>query len=1006
MESLQTLQKFATSRRLLPFLAILPLAVFAGAAALLWQQHHARLVGRTALVSSEVAQGFKNALAQQAWGLAMTAQPIAMDTRVREALSANDTERLLADWQGLFETLHREHSLTHFYFFDTNRVCLLRVHKPEKRGDTIERFTAREAERTRKPAWGIELGPLGTFTLRMVQPVFDSERLVGYIELGKEIEDILKGLHTQTGLHVAVSIKKEAIQRETREAGMRMLGREADWQRLPHSVVIYASQGHPSDVLARLADHRPLEASHAHGATAQELADGGRDWRVTVFPLADASGREVGDLLVMNDITAIKTAFSHDITLGGAVGAVILAALLGLTFAMLRRTDAYNHSQQTALRESEARMRAITDSAKDAILMMDPEGRVSFWNPAATKIFGYTPNEALGMNLHQLIAPQRYHADHNAAFSKFKLTGQGAAIDATLDLEACHKNGHEIAVGLSLSALYVEGGWHTVGIVHDITERKEAEDALRESEWFVRSLLQSLPLPVYCKDIHGRYQGVNPAFERFFGLPEAGLIGKTVFDISPAELARIYHEKDNELYNLPGRQVYESQVRNSSGELRSVVFHKASLTDSSGTVTGLIGALLDITERKQAEKDLSLAHERILTILDGIDVSVYVADMDTYEILFMNQRMAKEFGGNKTGDLCYTTFRKNSEPCDLCTNDQLIDNNRNPAGVCIWHDKNPVTGRYCINHDRAIEWTDGRLVRMQSSTDITDLKKMEAQLHLAQKLEAIGTLAAGIAHEINTPTQYVGSNIDFLGDAFNDIGQLIEHIDRLLATGDTPERLTSFAAKIEELKRLADWEYLAEEIPHTISQSKQGVAKIGSIVLAMKEFSHPGGKEKQLTDLNRLINTTLTVAGNEWKYVAEIDQSLDPGLPQVLCLPNEMGQVILNILVNAAHAIADKIGNGMAEGKGRITLKTRMVGQQIEITIADTGGGIPKAIAPKIFDPFFTTKEVGRGTGQGLAICHDIIVHKHGGTIDFVSKEGEGTTFIICLPTTLARTDP
>ena len=169
-------------------------------------------------------------------------------------------------------------------------------------------------------------------------------------------------------------------------------------------------------------------------------------------------------------------------------------------------------------------------------------------------------------------------------------------------------------------------------------------------------------------------------------------------------------------------------------------------------------------------------------------------------------------------------------------------------------------------------------------------------------------------------------------------------------------------------------------------------------MLAMKEFSHPGSKEQQLTDINKLISTTVTVTSNEWKYVAMIEQRLDPALPQILCLPNEMGQVILNILVNAAQAIADKISHGEAGQKGRIVIETKMVDQQIEITIADTGGGIPETIAAMVYDPFFTTKEVGRGTGQGLAICHDIIVHKHGGTIHFVATEGEGTTFFLRLP--------
>jgi len=277
-------------------------------------------------------------------------------------------------------------------------------------------------------------------------------------------------------------------------------------------------------------------------------------------------------------------------------------------------------------------------------------------------------------------------------------------------------------------------------------------------------------------------------------------------------------------------------------------------------------------------------------------------------------------------------------------------------------------------------------------------EQLQTRLNSEQKLASIGQLAAGIAHEINTPAQYLGSNIDFLGDAFADIDALLQRYDQLPGATDAPVAAESLANRIQALKDEADWDYLAAEIPRAINQSREGVAKISSIVLAMKEFSHPGCKERQATDLNRLIDTTVTVASNEWKYVADIERRFDHALPPFFCLPNEMGQVILNILVNAVHAIEEKAGTRQGEAKGRITIGTRLVDQQIELTIADTGGGVPEAVAGKIFDPFFTTKEVGRGTGQGLAICHDIIVNKHGGTIEFVSAEGEGTTFIIRLP--------
>ena len=279
--------------------------------------------------------------------------------------------------------------------------------------------------------------------------------------------------------------------------------------------------------------------------------------------------------------------------------------------------------------------------------------------------------------------------------------------------------------------------------------------------------------------------------------------------------------------------------------------------------------------------------------------------------------------------------------------------------------------------------------------------QLQARLLNEQKLASVGQLAAGIAHEINTPTQYLGSNIAFLGEAFKDVDTLITSYDQLLAV-EAKETTSgdSLLARVEELKDQVDWQYLKEEMPKALNQSQEGITKISSIVLAMKEFSHPGCKEKQQTDLNRLLETTVTVTSNEWKYVADIDKQLDEQLPQVPCLPNEMGQVFLNILVNAAQAITEKMTKNPGEGKGRITITTKVLADQLEITFTDTGGGIPEKIGDKVFDPFFTTKEVGRGTGQGLAISHDIIVKKHGGTLDFISTEGQGTTFIIRLPMT------
>ncbi|MCK5639307.1 MAG: histidine kinase, partial [Gammaproteobacteria bacterium] len=269
-------------------------------------------------------------------------------------------------------------------------------------------------------------------------------------------------------------------------------------------------------------------------------------------------------------------------------------------------------------------------------------------------------------------------------------------------------------------------------------------------------------------------------------------------------------------------------------------------------------------------------------------------------------------------------------------------------------------------------------------------------LRQAQKLESIGQLAAGIAHEINTPTQFVNDNTSFLGDAFEDYKELLaayERIRRSVETGDVSEEMLK---TVDELAEEKDVEFLNDEIPQAIKQSQEGLKRISKIVMAMKEFSHPGADEKTPIDINKAIETTINVSRNEWKYLCDIKTDLAPDLPLVSCLPGEINQVLLNLIVNAAHAIADVVGK--SGDMGLIRIATRQDDDWVEIVVSDTGCGIPKEIQERIFDPFFTTKEVGKGSGQGLAIVYSAVVDKHGGSIDVQSEEGKGTTFIIRLP--------
>jgi len=290
------------------------------------------------------------------------------------------------------------------------------------------------------------------------------------------------------------------------------------------------------------------------------------------------------------------------------------------------------------------------------------------------------------------------------------------------------------------------------------------------------------------------------------------------------------------------------------------------------------------------------------------------------------------------------------------------------------------------------------------SRDITERKKaeqerqlMEMQLRQAQKLESIGQLAAGIAHEINTPIQYIGDNTRFVQEAFGDLNALLAQHLRLLDAARQNSVTPGLIGEVDAAANAADLNYLSTEIPKAIEQTLAGVARVTKIVHAMKEFSHPGTEEKIAIDLNHAIESTMTVARNEWKYVAEMVTHFDAALPPVPCLAGELNQVILNLIVNASHAITDVVGDG-ANGKGTITVTTHRAGDWAEIRIADTGAGIPEKIRSRIFEPFFTTKPVGKGTGQGLTIARSLVVDKHGGTIAFETQPGKGTTFIVRLP--------
>jgi PAS domain S-box-containing protein len=295
---------------------------------------------------------------------------------------------------------------------------------------------------------------------------------------------------------------------------------------------------------------------------------------------------------------------------------------------------------------------------------------------------------------------------------------------------------------------------------------------------------------------------------------------------------------------------------------------------------------------------------------------------------------------------------------------------------------------------RALDMEERAVVRI-ITIDVTEHKQLEAELRHAQKLESVGRLASGVAHEINTPIQFVSDSTHFVKESMTEFASVLtQYRDLRARLEECPVVEPSMLAAIAKAEEAADLDYLLENVPAALDRALEGLGRVAHIVRSMKDFAHPDGTDKRDTDLNQAITSTLAIAKNEYKYVAEL--STDFGdIPKVRCFASEINQVVLNLVVNAAHAIQEVVGT--TGNMGAISVRTRVEGADVIVDIQDSGSGIPPEVRDKLFDPFFTTKEVGKGTGQGLAIARSVVV-KHGGALTFETEVGKGTTFSLRLP--------
>lgn len=377
----------------------------------------------------------------------------------------------------------------------------------------------------------------------------------------------------------------------------------------------------------------------------------------------------------------------------------------------------------------------------------------------------------------------------------------------------------------------------------------------------------------------------------------------------------------------------------------------------------------EIRERKQAEKALRTSHERFLMVLESIDATIYVADLNTYEILFMNQYMKDNFGHDLEGSTCYEVFRNEPKPCSNCTNSKLLNHEGLPTGVHSWEGRNPITGKVYINYDRAIKWTNGQYVRLQIATDITRMKDMEEQLRQSQKMESIGTLSGGIAHDFN-----------------NILGIIVGNTE--LAIEDVP-----------------DWNPAHLNLKEIMAAS----LRAKDIIRQLLSFSRKTGQELRSIGIMTVIKDTLRLLRATIPTTVEIRENIPATDETILADPIQINQIVMNLCINASQEM-EKTGGILEVTAEAVTLDEKTIhgygnlapGAYVKITISDTGPGIDPDIIGRIYDPYFTTKAVGKGSGMGLAVVHGI-VKNHNGEIFVDSQRGKGTTFSIFFPVAGAK---
>ena len=624
--------RLVTGHLLLPLAAVLALMLL-GAGGLLLKLYRTFLNDQVLSGETTMNDEIQADLDRQASGIAMALQVIASSPSLHNDLKEKNVQHLQADWQPVFEQMKQADHLTHFLFYDTRRVSLLRLHWPTLHGDTIDRFTALKAERTGKATSGLEIGKFGTLVLRVVQPIFQDGTLVGYVELGKDIRDIFNGMQRKMAGEWAVLLHKERIDRQ--QWTDSMADPNANWDRLPHSVLITTSQAPLPEAFNSVLDHDP---AHGHlDETNQEIEIHGKFWRVASKPIADASGNPVGCLLIMTDISIAKASFQQLLFVSGVSSGVVLLGLLGFVWVLLRRTDRGILVREKELRESEQKHRILFADSPDAYFILS-DGRLVDCNRETERILKGSREQLIGLSPSDFspkFQPNGVPSEEitQANMKKALQTGHHQFLCTHRRMD-----GQEFFAEIMLTPSSIKGKNVLFASMRDRTEEHVLEENYHTL--FNQMLDGFAQHEIICdaqgRPVNYRFLAVNPAFERITGLKAIDILGKTVLDVMPATEAywiEIYGQ-----VALTGKPVF---LENYSSALAKW-FQVTSFRPAANQFACIFS---DVTERKLATNQIRFNLD-FQKMVSEISACFLAATNDTLGVVFddMLSRIGNLFG--------------------------------------------------------------------------------------------------------------------------------------------------------------------------------------------------------------------------------------------------------------------------------------------------------------------------------------------------------------------------